>query len=352
MEKRIKTLKGVCFVSVFLVLFGICQQLFQPKWVAGGKDDTITTSNWEEYNRLEKNTLDVIFIGTSHAMYAMDPMYMYSRSGLAGYVFSGPGMRMDLTYFTLEEALKTQNPKIVFLDVSAFHFKNQQKEAKVHMAADVLPLSRGKWEFAFHTGSEDLDPLGILFPFFRYHARWTDLKKNDFKGVTGDLDKTSLRGHYISYRQIPAELDFNKDTDFSLIEDHLKYLDRMVELCRERGIELILYKVPSPPWRRAHSEAAAQAAKDRGLVYLELYYEMERMGIDTELDFSDNYDHVNQYGAEKISDYILQYMEEHGGINDHRGSYADWDRDYSEYLQYKALVKEKAEEELIEKIEG
>ena len=87
---------------------------------------------------------------------------------------------MDLTYMNLEDALKTQTPSIVFLDMSSIQFDFQQEEAKCHKVLDQLPMTSSKLEYAFNTESEEMKPLDVLFPFFRYHSRWSDLGKNDF----------------------------------------------------------------------------------------------------------------------------------------------------------------------------
>lgn len=337
---KIKLLKGICFLGGFLVLFCLCQQIFQAKWLLGGNDNTASTSCWTEYERLQKDTVDVLFLGTSHVLYAMDPMYMYGQTGMTSYVFSGPGLRMDLSALVLEDALKTQHPKAVFLDASGMHYTRQQTEAKAHKIADLLPLSPGKLEYAFGNGNDELDPLGVLFPFFRYHSRWTDLNSNDFKAVTGNLEETSVRGHYISYDQVPASLAFYEPGDFEITAENLKYLDRMADLCRKEGIQLILYKIPTPQWNIAYSDAVACAAEERGLEYWEMYYELEDIGIDPAVDFNDDTDHVNQYGAEKLSAYTASYIMKVLGISDHRGSYTDWDNAYQEYVRYKAEVKQ------------
>lgn len=328
-------LKTFFFLSGFFVLFGLCQQVFQPKWLLGGDDNTASTSCWTEYDHLQEGTVDVLFLGTSHVLYAMDPMYMYGHTGLTSYVFSGPGLRMDLTALVLEDALRTQHPKAVFLDVSGLKYSKQQTEAKAHKVADQLPLSLGKLEYAFCNGNDELDSLGVIFPFFRYHSRWSDLGKNDFKAVTGDLEESSVRGHYIAYEQIPVQLSFDEPGDFEITPENLKYLDRIAERCKKDGIQLILYKIPTPQWSIAHSEAVARAAKERGLEYWEMYYLLGEMGVDPEKDFHDETDHMNQYGAEKLSGYMARSIKEKLGTADYRGIYTEWDEAYLEYIRYK-----------------
>ena len=331
-----KIIKGVCFVVIFAVLFFNCQKLFQNKWLYSDDAANATTSTWKEFEQQEKNSLDVVFIGTSHLLYGIDPMYLYGKTGITSYVISGPGTRFDLTWLALEKVLKTQNPKFVFMDVSGSHYAGQQKESLIHKSLDELPLSIGKVEYAFNSGNGKLTPLEALFPFFRYHSRWTTLRKEDFQYLTGDLEKTFVRGHYISDLTEKVEMTFYDEVEYEFSERNRMYLKRIVDLCEEKGIDLILGKVPSPSWQKTVSDAVEKEAQALGVEYWELFYSMEEIGIDPDVDYSDE-DHLNQYGAEKMTDYMCNYLLEQYEFEDKRGNNEAWDYDYE---LYQAHIKE------------
>lgn len=58
-----------------------------------------------------KNTLDVIFIGSSHVMCSVYPMELYDRYGIASYVFASSAQLLPQSYYQLKEALRYQTPK-------------------------------------------------------------------------------------------------------------------------------------------------------------------------------------------------------------------------------------------------
>lgn len=337
MNKK-KVLKGICFVLIFVVLFFFFQKLLQAKWIASDSENSASTSAWIEYRSLEENSLDVLFLGTSHSYFAVDPMYIYDRTGITGYVFGGPGLRMDLTYMNLEDALKTQTPSIVFLDMSSIQFDFQQEEAKCHKVLDQLPMTRSKLEYAFNTESEEMKPLDVLFPFFRYHSRWSDLGKNDFKYVLNDLDDTYIRGHYITYQSKETEFHFYEDVDYVLTDRNLDYIKRMKRLCDEKGIQLIFYKIPTPTWYESQSEGAKEIAEMLDVPWLELFYEVDEIGLDVKADFRDKNNHLNQRGAEKLSAYLAEYIQEHYDLEDQRPTNKRWNEDL---IRYKKLVESK-----------
>lgn len=330
-----KCLKWICFFSIFAVVFLLIQELFQAKWLVDVKDNTASTSTFMEYRDLEENTVDVIFIGTSHVLYGIDPMHIYEETGVTSYVFGGPGLRMDLTYLTLKDALKTQSPKVIMLDASGLHYAKQQAEGRAHKFVDNLPLTKEKIEYAFNNGNDELTPLSVIFPFVRYHDRWSTVNEYDFRYMIGALDQTYLRGHHISYAQVPVTLDFQKTKDnFEITERNLDYFDRIVKLCEEQGVSLVVYKTPTPDWNITWSSAAEKASGERGIPYWELYYELEDIGLDFATDFCDETDHLNQHGAEKLSIYITEHLREQYGLADHRGEYIRWDNDLKEYHEY------------------
>lgn len=337
---RKKIIKGICFALIFVVLFAFFQKLLQAKWIASDSENSASTSAWIEYRSLEENSLDVLFLGTSHSYFAVDPMYIYENTGITSYVFGGPGLRFDLTYMNLEDALKTQSPSVVFLDMSAIQFDFQQTEAKCHKVLDQLPMSKSKIEYAFDNDSEEMKPLDVLFPFFRYHSRWSELGENDFKFVLNDLDETFIRGHYVTYQTKLTEFHFYEDVEYVLTERNLDYLKRMKALCDEKGIELVLYKIPTPTWYESQSKGAAELGEKLGVPYLELFYEVDKIGLDVTTDFRDENNHLNQRGAEKLSQYLSEYLEEHYDLEDQRSTNIRWNEDL---VKYKKLVQSKVD---------
>ena len=67
---------------------------------------------------------------------------------------------------------------------------------------------------------------------------------------------------------------------------NLRYMDKIIKLCRENGADLLLYSGPSPVNYnfRKHNGLAA-FAKKKGLTYLDL--NLEELGINWETDTTD-----------------------------------------------------------------
>ena len=148
----------------------------------------------------------------------------------------------------------------------------------------------------------------------RYHTRWKNLGEEDFKS-----NLTSPRGRYYSEEikynwQIPVIPENEKEP---MAEEMLKYLDMLVELCKENQVELILYVAPfnslyddettrEDLFRRQRIfNWLEDYTEEKELRYYNLFYEMSELNLDSMRDYKDS-QHFNCYGQEKITRYMAE----------------------------------------------
>lgn len=116
----------------------------------------------------------------------------------------------------------------------------------------------------------------------------------------------------------------------------VKYMESIQKLCYKKGAELLLVGTPSPVncnYRRHNSISAY--AESNSLDYLDMNLRLDEIGIDWETDSLDKGDHLNLSGAEKVTKYLGDYLEEHYELPDHRGEeeYKNWEKEAQEYEQ-------------------
>lgn len=90
-----------------------------------------------------------------------------------------------------------------------------------------------------------------------------------------------------------------------------EYLDRMVELCAEEDIALVLTKTPSMFYPQSAYNTVRAYALEKGVDYLDFNEESlyGEAGLRFSHDSSDT-DHVSTEGAMKISDYIGNWLSD------------------------------------------
>jgi hypothetical protein len=115
----------------------------------------------------------------------------------------------------------------------------------------------------------------------------------------------------------------NDDTDADVRELHdyqLEYFDKLVNYCRENGIELVLFKTPKMSWTGSDFAQVQELADEYGLEYMDFNQQelLDAIGFDCDTDMKDE-DHMSLCGAEKLSRYLSDYLVENFSMPDRRG---------------------------------
>ena len=133
----------------------------------------------------EDNSADVLIFGASHPEFGISPMKLYENTGIVSYDLASGSQPLEVSYYMLKQALKTQSPKVVLLDPETF-FHDGYEEAKNgtwRLIMDKIPLNDVKLEMAADYGTRDFGDgyWTVLFPIIKYHSRWETLTQIDFR---------------------------------------------------------------------------------------------------------------------------------------------------------------------------
>jgi hypothetical protein len=125
------------------------------------------------------------------------------------------------------------------------------------------------------------------------------------------------------------------------------YLEKIIELCRAKGIEVVLYKSPCLEWSEASYNAAQAFASEMHVDYYDFHRQdtIDESGLNFEIDVADVL-HANTSGAIKVTRYLGKMLQAHGALPDRRDdpAYAYLRADYERYEREKGQsLKEIAE---------
>ena len=298
------------------------------------------------------HSVDVVFLGSSHAGAAFNPQDLYNLYHITGYNLSTNIQTVYESYYWLQEALEYQNLKAVVFDCYAL-WNLAQDEGSMRQTFDGMKNSGRKME-AVTIGCKDVEgqsKLSYLFTNIRYHDRWTALSEQDF--IWRDMYKipSKLKGFYIfadrcGYQDfVPLEIEGTSKIDFA--ESGRLYLDKILELCRETGTELILVKTPTLYETVERHNAIAEYAQDNHLQFYdfnekELY---EKIEFDYEKDMSDTSiagncnAHANPDGARKMTNFIGGVILETCDVEPHEDWQYEATRDFNEHFYNNFLLR-------------
>ncbi len=186
MKKHLRFIgRGLLFIFILSLCIGNVNAVFVGKRKNASNATTVT---YNKFYQMEENTVDVLFLGSSHAMNTYIPQELYERYGIRGYNLGCPCQSMIVSYFWLKEALRRQSPKVVVLDMyfvyKRFHEKViNELEPDIREAFDPMEFSPVKAE-AIHTICKIDDTMGSVLsyylPLLRFHERWKGLTETDF----------------------------------------------------------------------------------------------------------------------------------------------------------------------------
>ena len=304
MEKRGKTwLRPLIALIALLLLVWLLGRLVIPKYEAGITEGALIGAYYGS-----KTPHDVIFIGDCEVYEAFSPVTLFRDCGITSFVRGTAQQLLWQSRYILEETLSRETPRAVVLGVCALRYGEPQSEAYNRMTLDGMRLSRYKLK-AIRAGKTDEEQLiTYLFPLLRYHERITELTKADltylFKrpdiGYNGFLIHTETE----PYVWLPADTGIAEP----LGERGFEELGAMADLCREKGIPLILVKSPClyPYWYESYDEQIRAFAEARGILYLNANEFEAETGIDWSTDTCDGGMHLNVFGAEKYTRWFCE----------------------------------------------
>lgn len=345
MMKKIRTLiRAISFFAVLFLLYKLCLTIVTPKSFM--ENGFPTTSTYSDFYELDKNTVDVIFLGSSNAVCGFIPQELYSKYGISGYNLACEQQNLFTSYYWLEEALRFQKPRTVVLDTAMLYlYDNENLAASVEgltrKAFDFMRWSPVKLKAVIHMPKiwESLSVKSFIFPMIAYHERWESINLHDFK--LDQLSRHSLWKGYLPLTRYAGVDGFVPITEEQALAGGadagnvfmLSYLDSIVALCAENNIDLILTMAPSTFDDAGKYRFLSEYASEKGITYID--FNEKTVYEDSALEFFvDCHDdaHCNLNGALKITDYIGKIIYERIGKS--TGDVSEWESFEAAYRKY------------------
>jgi hypothetical protein len=306
-------------VGVLIFALNAVYTVTKTEYIGAWGDSSIVAGFYNE----PKNSIDVLMFGTSTMSNAVQPAVLWNEQGFTSYNLSTERQYALSAYYMLLEALKYQQPKVVVLNArwlvappggNSKVPEIDRDKAALHLALDYMKLSDVKIAAALDIGlnSVSQSPADYILPLYTYHSR-DDITKEDFD-LSFVSQRHPLKGSCIHLNANSITLGENmakpgKASQVSGINPD--YVGRIIDLCKSKGIEVLLLQVPISEWTRTHHETVRQYAQDMGVDFLDMNTAevLDALQLDTDKDYLD-IRHAAISGASKISRYLASYLAE------------------------------------------
>lgn len=305
-------LRSVVFLAVLALLLTGVSQLLRPK--NNSSSDGIHDPAANGILGEPENTIDLLILGDSESYSAFIPMQLWQQRGYTAYCCGTSGQTLCYSEEFLHKAFRTQSPKVVVLETNAI-FRN------------------------FSFGNTLLSEAGKLFPVFSYHNRWKTLKTSDLCMSTKYTHIDNAKGYQFTKGAAPADTGSYMQASDQLApiaRQNRAYVERIKNYCDENGAQLLLVSTPSTAnWNMARHNSTQALADRLGVPFLDMNMTPEQVGIDWNTDTRDLGDHLNYFGAKKVTTALGDYLLGAGLLSSHKDdpAYAGWDTEADAFDQ-------------------
>ena len=301
-EKKRTLLQAAVFCLLIALLVTGLNAVFKPKW----STDFKSGSNIRGFYAMPGNMVDVLILGSSNVICGVDANVMLEEGGISGWTCGTEAQPLFGSLAWLEEALRFQSPSAVVLDVGdLFEGFDEVSYRKVFDYMRLSPL-KIRLLSEYRANHQNIDWFSYILPLVQYHSRWNELSREDFfyKDVClkGFFIRTEVRGS-----AIPG-IDTADRSEREIPQENLDSLVRMIRICKEHVIELLLISCPSIRITAQEHNAVERIAEEYGLAFLDFNDVSMWPDIDYAADMAD-FQHFNVYGAKKATHHILEALK-------------------------------------------
>lgn len=225
---------------------------------------------WHNFYNTDKN-IDNLFLGSSHVFCDINPYQLDTINGMNNYNMATSGMRLNASYYSLKEAISRHDISNVYLELyydlaigATGDVYSSSSVANNWGCTDYMKPSLNKLNFIVSMCPRD-KYLDTLFPFIRFRDKLFDsayVGETVVKKMTTDyknyLYKTTDENGTIEYMdkgfhnatiQLREEQLFwsqgqKIDTIHPITESSEEYLRKIIELCKNENINIVLFITP------------------------------------------------------------------------------------------------------------
>ncbi|MCI1960140.1 MAG: DUF1574 domain-containing protein [Clostridia bacterium] len=324
----------VCVLAISAPIFFHFGKLYREA-AAKNTINAFTKQRFDDFYALDKDSLDMVFVGSSHCYCTFDPDVIEKYTSLSSFQMGTPLQHPDTTYFELKEIFKTQRPKYVVMEVywdvldddfelkqadSFFQVLNDD-ELKKEYIKEVFPLS-DKVKYS-------LSPIRFQQDYFAYAANEMQKELESKYGVTKKTGQAqegeehyAERGYVLSTQKM-LDSEYNETNqfrnfdgkDWEMAKPQKKYLEKIISLCNDEGSKLIFVTAPianvSIDYIKNYeniNKTVSDFAKKYNIPYLDFNIVNKQEKLFTNDNFRDDA-HLNHSGVEIADKYFSKWFE-------------------------------------------
>ena len=230
--KKTPILRYLAFWLTTLLVFCLLQIAFLPRG---------EVLRWRNFYALPRNTVDVVFLGTSHAYHSFNPEVIDDILPITSHSLGIPGDNIQIVYHEIRSILRSQQPDLILVDAFSLSMSNWLDGPYIYRFLNASFAPPNIISAADILFKNDYDWWNY-FPLIRNNQDWKNLDKLMSNPVSNTPPEypENPQGHAplttiitdADYAAIPME-DF-----LPLPEHYLTYLQKVIDTTRKENVQL------------------------------------------------------------------------------------------------------------------
>lgn len=315
MDKKKGLVANIIKIILFLgVLSYLCIHItYVLRW------NTDEKRNLMGFYAEEKNSLDVVFIGSSSLWTSINPLTIYEKEGITSYVIATSAQRPSSLIYLLKEAQKTQEEAIFVLDISTLKYDekvwSEQNEGSLRRVTDGLKYSLNRFMCNWEQTQGREDRISYFFDIIKYHGEWDKFWKN-ISHWNFELENEEKGYLYRDSFEI-VENTWKEGEKTPISQEAELILRELLDYCKNEELNVEFSLAFSTGNTYGTSKYLQEIINEYGFELFIFNEYAEEVGLEYSMDFL-NAGHTNVSGAEKASSCIGAYLTEKYALQDKR----------------------------------
>lgn len=319
-------IKVICFVIIFCILWDL---IFSIIWI---QDNSI-----KEFYKEPKDSLDVLYFGSSNAYAHFNTVLAYDTHGFTTGMLSSDSQPFSAIKYLIKEGRKYQNPNVYVIDITYITVDlKYPSEGDIRKVTDSMRFTQNRIdainEMTDQIGVSKKDRTKYYFSFLTYHNSWQYLGKYSF------FNENLYKGHILSDTTVEVKPQPNfkwmSYSDEPLKDENAKILQDLIDYVEQENLE-VLFLIPPKTYTKTQISMLNNATK---IIEDNNYKVINGCNENIDIDYSNDFynpGHLNVYGATKFTLWMSEYLEDNYKLNNHKNDnkYKSWDKEYKKYKE-------------------
>ncbi len=348
-DKKAKLLKASKYIIslciVILIVFILFTAYFRALIFMKG---TNYYYNGEiKYIEIEgKNMIDVILLGSSHALNGYNPQVLWDEYGIASYNMGTPAQTTIGSYYMLLEALTSQTPKLVVMDsfyaYAYAKYRNNQDEEYFVLRNIHNPSIKKQYVDDVYERIDWLRKYSkedLYSDVFYNHDNWKNFDQFDFLATDSNTFHKTKGFTYVYnaiWHNAITPVDFSScytDQRLPLVDVYWQYTQKIIDLCRSKNIDLVFTNLlygNATTSINARKNTFIDNVTSQGIPFFDSHTQEYYQNFNWQDNFI-NVSHLNALGAVDETRNLGQYITNHYNLPNRSqdSRYRNWSDDFT-----------------------